>query len=62
MTEPEPKSSNPRSKIPDHVKVPKFCSAKDVQHILDVKEAFPELLWHEVIADVIETLIEEDLG
>lgn len=60
MNEEPLKPSNPRARVPKFVKIPKFCTAKDVQKILDVKAAFPKMLWHEVVADVIETNIDEE--
>jgi hypothetical protein len=48
-----------RTRIPAYVKVPKFCTSKDIDKIMKMKELEPKRLWSEIIESVIEKRFEE---
>ena len=54
MKKPTSKRVKARSKIPAHVKVPKFCSNKDIEKIIQLKQDRPKALWTDLINEVIE--------
>jgi len=53
-----PKKIKARSRIPAFVKVPKFCTSKDIEKILKIREADPRHLWADIIVEVIESKFE----
>lgn len=61
LVDPTPKKRQKlRSLIPPTVRVPKFCTPKDVQKIIERKEARPKELWVDIISEVIEEKFNSD--
>jgi len=58
MTLPSARRVKTRTKIPTYVKVPKFCTSKDIEKIVKMKEQEPKLLWAEIIAIIVEKKFE----
>jgi hypothetical protein len=42
-----------RSNIPAHVRVPKFCTSKDIEAFIKMKEENPKMLWVDIISEVL---------
>ena len=47
--------SRARSKVPGYVKLPKFLTSKDVDRLVRMKEAEPNRLWSELVAELVES-------
>ena len=47
--------SRARAQVPGYVRLPKFLTSKDVDRLVRMKEANPNRLWSELVAELVES-------
>ena len=53
MTNPNSRS-RARAQVPGYVRLPKFLTSKDVDRLVRMKQADPNRLWSELVAELVE--------